>query len=63
MNSTIIFPPGIQITAPVTDVFAKILTPDALAFVAKLHRTFESRRQQLLAARVQRQQRIDARNA
>lgn len=60
MNSTIIFPPGIQITAPVTDVFAKILTPDALAFVAKLHRTFESRRQQLLAARVQRQQRIDA---
>lgn len=60
MSSTIILPPGIQITAPVTDAFAKILTPHALAFVAKLHHTFESRRQRLLAARVQRQQRIDA---
>lgn len=34
--------------------FAQILTKDALEFVAKLSRTFEPRRQELLAARVKR---------
>ncbi|NJD33580.1 MAG: malate synthase A [Betaproteobacteria bacterium] len=53
-------PAGIQITAPVTADYAKILTPDAMAFVAKLHRAFEPRRQELLKARVARQARIDA---
>ncbi len=37
-----------------------ILTKEALAFVADLHRTFNPRRQELLAARVARQSRIDA---
>ena len=32
------YPDGIEITAPVTPEFAEILTPEALAFVAKLER-------------------------
>ena len=39
---------------------ATILTPDAVAFVAALHRRFEPRRRGLLADRVGRQRRIDA---
>jgi malate synthase len=38
----------------------EILTPEALAFVAALHRQFEGRRQSLLAARVTRQKAFDA---
>lgn len=53
-------PPGIEIKANITPAFAEILTPEALALVAKLHRTFESRRRELLAARVARTQRLDA---
>jgi malate synthase len=40
--------------------FDAILTPQALAFVADLHRSFEGRRQELLAARVERTARLDA---
>jgi malate synthase len=40
--------------------FDEILTSEALALVAKLHRTFESRRRELLQARSARQARIDA---
>jgi malate synthase len=39
---------------------AEILTPEALAFVAELHRRFEPRRLDLLAARAERQARLDA---
>ncbi len=53
-------PQGMQINAPVQPGFEAILTPEALAFVADLHRTFEGRRQQLLAARVERTARLDA---
>ncbi len=53
-------PAGIQINAPITAEYAKILTPEAMALVAKLHRAFEPRRQELLKARVARQARIDA---
>src|SRR5262245_44672834 len=52
--------PGIAIHAPLHPRFDEILTPEALAFVAKLHRAFEARRQELLKARVARQARIDA---
>ncbi len=38
----------------------KILTDEALAFVAELHGAFDSRRRELLAARAERQARIDA---
>ena len=37
-----------------------VLTPEALAFVADLHRTFNARREELLAARAERQARFDA---
>jgi malate synthase len=39
---------------------AEILTPEALAFVGELHRRFEPRRLDLLAARAERQARLDA---
>ncbi|HEX7760520.1 MAG TPA: malate synthase A [Caulobacteraceae bacterium] len=39
---------------------AEILTPEALAFLAQLHRRFDPRRRQLLAARIERQKRFDA---
>src|SRR3954468_13019615 len=48
------------VRAKATPEFASILTPDALAFVAKLHRKFEPRRQALLAARAARQKDFDA---
>jgi malate synthase len=53
-------PAGVQINAPISADYATILTKDALELVAKLHRAFEPRRQELLAARVARQARIDA---
>ncbi|RUL63042.1 malate synthase A [Dyella dinghuensis] len=40
--------------------YEDILTPEALAFLARLHRYAEPRRQQLLKARAQRQARYDA---
>ena len=57
-------PPGMQLHVDAaTDIppeYEAILTPDALAFVAKLHRAFEPRRQALLAARAARAARLDA---
>ena len=58
--STPTYGAGIQINAPITPDFATILTPEAMALVAKLHRAFEPRRQQLLAARAERAKRRDA---
>src|SRR2546421_10115478 len=49
-----------QVSGRVTPEFAGILTPDALDFVARLHRKFEQRRQSLLAARAARQKDFDA---
>src|SRR3989442_979602 len=51
---------GIEIRGPITAEFAEILTPEAMAFVAKLVRTFSGRREELLQRRVQRQAEIDA---
>ncbi|WP_345463740.1 malate synthase A [Deinococcus carri] len=48
------------LTAPVQAASAEILTPEALAFVADLHRRFDARRRDLLAAREERQARLDA---
>lgn len=53
-------PQGMQINAPLHPRFEQILSPQALDFVARLHRAFEPRRRELLAARVARQARIDA---
>ena len=58
--STITLPEGIQISAEVTPEMAEILTPEALVLVATLHRAFEPRRRELLAAREERAARLDA---
>ncbi|MEO6966525.1 MAG: malate synthase A [Acidobacteriaceae bacterium] len=52
--------PGVEIHAPVPESYAEILTPEAIAFVADLQRTFNERRKTLLNARRERQKRIDA---
>ncbi len=58
--STITLPDGVQITAEVTAEQAEILTPEALALIAKLHRAFEPRRRELLELRAQRAATLDA---
>jgi malate synthase len=49
-----------DVLGPVEGGAAEILTPDALAFVAELQRRFGAERDRLLAARTERQQRLDA---
>lgn len=51
---------GVEILGPVSPEFAEILTPEALALVAKLERTFVQRRRDLLHYRDVRQAEIDA---
>jgi malate synthase len=51
---------GIEVSAPVSQEFAEILTPEAMSFVANLHRTFNESRQNLLKQRAERQERINA---
>ena len=58
--STITTPEGVQVLAEITPAQAEILTTEALALVAKLHREFEPRREELLARRVERAKEIDA---
>lgn len=52
-------PTGVEITAPVSDEFATILTTDALEFLAALQREFNHRRKHLLNIRQERQEAID----
>lgn len=58
--NTLSAPQGVSLNAPLQPGFDRILTPQALAFVAQLHRTFEPRRRELLAARAARTKRLDA---
>ncbi|MEP7025350.1 MAG: malate synthase A [Actinomycetota bacterium] len=51
---------GVQITGPAGDRYDEILTPDALALIAALHRQLGPRRAELLAARAARQQELSA---
>ncbi|HKT98421.1 MAG TPA: malate synthase A [Paraburkholderia sp.] len=60
MANTLKLPQGMQITGEIKPGFETILTPEALELVAKLHRAFEPRRQELLKARVERTKRLDA---
>jgi malate synthase len=53
-------PAGMEINAPIKPAYETILTADALALVAKLHRAYEGVRQELLQARIDRQAAIDA---
>ena len=50
---------GVTIVGPLEPGFERVLTADALAFTAALHRRFEPTRRRLLAARTERQRRID----
>jgi malate synthase len=51
---------GVELRASLEGRAEEILTEDALEFVAGLHRRFNRRREQLLLARVERQERIAA---
>jgi malate synthase len=53
-------PEGVEIRAPVGGRAAEVLTEDALAFLAGLHREFEGTRAELLRRRKDRQERIRA---
>ncbi len=55
-----VLPAGITLRADIAPHHLDILTPQALAFVAKLHRQFDGRRQELLAKRAARQREFDA---
>jgi len=60
MTNSLQLPQGVQITGAIEPGFEAILTPDALALVAQLHRAFEPRRQALLQARAEQTKRLDA---
>jgi malate synthase len=51
---------GVTFTAPISSRHAEILTPEAIAFLARLHRTHNPRRKELLAARTTRQTALDS---
>src|SRR6266480_2771304 len=52
-------PTGVEVLGEITPAFSEILTPDELAFVAKLQRHFGTRRKQCLEHRQERQRRLD----
>ena len=52
--------PGIEIAGRVSSEFAEILTPEAMAFTARLQRAFGDRRLELLSLRAKRQAEFDA---
>lgn len=60
MNAPKSLPTGVEILGPDHPGFREILTPEALALLASLHRAFEPRRQELLARRAARQKTFDA---
>ncbi|NYF51553.1 malate synthase A [Tunturiibacter gelidoferens] len=51
---------SVEFVAPSAGRYAEILTPEAVAFVVGLQRTFNEQRKELLEARVARQKRLDA---
>lgn len=53
-------PPGLALRGPTLPEQAALLTTDALAFLGSLERRFGIRRRRLLAARTERQARLDA---
>jgi malate synthase len=51
---------GVEFLTPVSERDEEILTPDAVAFLVDLQRTFNARRKSLLDARHERQKKLDA---
>src|SRR5688572_6441787 len=60
MSFTTSLPQGVTIAGPTPPKYAEILTPQALAFAAKLARKFEPRRRELMATRARCQAEFDA---
>src|SRR6266550_2292772 len=58
-SSTIPTPPGVQLSGELAPAFPEIVSPDALAFVAKLQRAFGNRREECLKRRQDRQAAFD----
>ena len=58
MNSGL--PEGVAITGPLLERFDEVLSPDALAFIARLQREFGGRRKELLERRKKRQAELDS---
>src|SRR3954462_15209192 len=52
--------PGIQLPPDQPNLFDRILTPQAVGFVAHLHRKYEQRRRDLMKARADRQRALDS---
>ncbi len=52
--------PGVEIVGPPVGSAGRVLTPEAVSFVAELERRFGPARERLLAARRERQARLDA---
>lgn len=59
-RTTLLVRHGIEILGPIEKGYEQVLTVDALVFVSELHKRFDARRRTLLAARDERQSRIDA---
>lgn len=57
--STRILGSGIEVRGPLTEAQAEILSPEAMEFLAALHREFQASRKQLLQRRQRRQEQID----
>src|SRR5438270_12539738 len=51
---------GIAVLGPVEGRAGKVLTPEALKFVAALHASFDGERRRLLGQRLRRQEALDA---
>ena len=60
MTQPATMPEGVEILGKITPAFREILTPQAVAFVAKMARKFEARRRELIATRAKRQKEFDA---
>ena len=58
-SSTIPTPPGVQMRGELAPAFPEIVSPEALAFVAKLQRAFGNRREECLKRRQDRQAALD----
>src|ERR1700734_1944639 len=51
---------GVEFLAPVNGNYSAVLTPESIALIVDLQRAFNARRKSLLAARHERQTRLDA---
>jgi malate synthase len=56
--SGLTLPAGVTVAGPVHKRYDEVLTPEALGLLAELHRAFDARRRELLAARDERQRRL-----